>query len=821
MPPLKHVVRRLARTPGFTLVAVLTLALGIGANTAIFTVVNSVLLKPLPYPQAEALAGIWHLAPGISGINGNINCSPTMYYTYREQSQTFQYFGIWSNGGATITGLAEPEQVRALFMTQGVLDALGVQPVLGRWFSEAEALQSGGPDAVILTNGYWKGRLGGDSNAMGRKLVVDGKPRSIVGVMPEDFRFLNSDAQILLPHQFDKSKIFLGNFSYQGIARLKPGATLEQANADVGRMLPLWLNGWPAPPGFSKSLFENARFSAKIQPLKQEVVGDIGNSLWVLMGTIGMVLLIACANVANLLLVRADGRQHEIAIRSALGAGRGLIAREMLLESLLLGLSGGVLGLALAYAGLRALVAVGPATLPRLQEIAIDPSVLLFTLGASLLAAVLFGVVPVLKYASPQVASALRAGGRGMSQSRERHRARNFLVVTQVALAMVLLVSSGLMIRTFRALHDVRPGFDRPEQVQLVRINIPDTLIKDPEQVMRAQNAMVEKIMAIPGVTSVSFGSGAPLEGFNSNDIVYARDKVYAAGQIPPIRRFRFVAPGYRQTVGTALVAGRDFEWPDLYDKRHVAIVSENMAREMWGSSSNALGKFIREGMNDPWREVVGVVADVYDNGVHQAAPTMVYWPSLMDTFWGDPVRVARGGSFIIRTNRAGTENLLTEVRNAIWSVNGNLPVFLVRTLDEVYEQSMARTSFTLVMLAIAGGMALLLGIVGIYGVISYAVTQRTREIGIRIALGAEHASLKGMFVRQGLLLAAIGVVIGLVASAALSRWMAALLYGVKPLDPITFAAVPLVLVLAVIAASYLPARRATKVDPIIALRAD
>lgn len=822
MAPLKHIFRRLARTPGFTLIAVLTLALGIGANVAIFSVVNSVLLKPLPYPQAESLVGVWHLAPGITGLNnGDINCSPTMYYTYYEQSETFQHFGVWSQGGASITGLAEPEQVRALFVSHGVLDALGVQPTLGRWFSKAESYELGGPDTVILTNGYWKGRLGGDPHVVGRTLIVDGKPRLVVGVMPEEFRFLNFDAQIVMPHQFEKAKVFLGNFSYQGIARLKHAATIDQANADVARMLPLWLNGWPAPPGFSKSLFENARLSSKIQPLKQEVVGDIGNSLWVLMGTIGMVLLIACANVANLLLVRAEGRQHELAIRAALGASKGAIAREMLIESLLLGLAGGLLGLGIAYAALRSLVALGPATLPRLGEIAIDPMAVTFALAVSLLAALLFGAVPVLKYAAPRVASTLRAGGRSMSHSRERHRARNTLVVTQVALAMVLLVGSGLMIRTFQALHDVRVGFDRPEQVQLVRTGIPEAQIKDREQVVRAQNAMLEKIAAIPGVKAVTFGNGAPLEGFNSNDVLYARDKIYDSGQIPPIRRYRFIAPGYHKTLGTGLIAGREFEWIDLYDQRKVAMVSDNMAREMWGSPVNALGKFIREGMNDPWREVVGVVTDVHDNGAHQAAPTIVYWPVRMDNFWGDPGYLARNVTFIIRTDRAGSESLLTEVRQAIWSINNNLPVFLVRTLGEVYNQSMARTSFTLVMLGIAGGMALLLGIVGIYGVISYAVTQRTREIGIRMALGAEHSSLKGMFVRQGLLLAAVGVAIGLAASAGLSRWMAALLYGVKPLDPMTFAAVPLVLLFAVIFASYLPARRATKVDPMIALRAD
>jgi putative ABC transport system permease protein len=817
---LKHTLRRMVRAPGFTAITLITLALGIGANTAIFSVVEGVLIKPLPYPDADRIVGVWHVAPGIPSITGKVNCAPTMFFTYRENAQTFEEFGLWSGGGASITGIAEPEQVRVLFMTDGVLDALGVKPALGRWLSKADA-QPDAEGTVLLTHGYWQRRFGRDPAVVGRNLIVDGKPRSIIGVMPQEFTFLIPNAELILPHQFDRNKLFLGNFSFQGIARLKPGVTLEQANADVARMLPIWLEAWPSPPGFDPGLFKNARLGPKVTPFKQDVVGDIGNVLWLLMGTIGLVLLIACANVANLLLVRAEGRQQELAIRAALGAGWGRLAREMLLESLLLGLIGGVLGLGLSYTALRALVAAGPATLPRLNEIGIDPIVLAFTFVVSVIAGLLFGVIPVIKYAGPHIAASLRGGGRALSHSRERHRARNVLVVAQIALALVLLVGSGLMIRTFQKLRSVQPGFTQPEQVQLLRISIPEAQVSQPEQVMRMQNAILDKLAAIPGVQSVAFANGAPLEGFNSNDVLWAEDKTYAPGQIPPIRRFRFMSPGYLQTLGTPLIAGRDFTWTELYGLRNVAIVSENLARELWGSPTAALGKRIREGMNDPWREVVGVADDVYDNGVNEAAPTIVYWPVLMGPFWNDQVRVSRGGAFVIRTSRAGTETFLADARKAVWSVNPNLPVFLVRTLGDIYDQSMQRTSFTLVMLGVAGGMALVLGIVGIYGVISYAVSQRTREIGIRMALGAEDGALKRMFVRHGLILAAIGVSIGLGAAAGVTRLMSSLLFGVTALDPATYVAVPIMLAAAAMLASYVPARRVVRVDPVEALRAE
>jgi predicted permease len=743
-----------------------------------------------------------------------------MYFTYREQSRTFQEFGLWRNDAASVTGVGEPEQVQALDVTYGTLQALGVQPAVGRWFSQADDTP-GSPETVILSYGYWQRRLGGDRSMIGKPLMVDFQPRTIIGVMPQSFRFLNENAEMFLPMRFDRNKVFLGNFGFQGIARLKPGATLQEANADVARMLPGWVQAWPTPPGFDRALFENAHFGPKLQPLKQDVVGDISTVLWVLTGTIGLVLLIACANVANLLLVRVEARQQELAVRVALGAGRGRIARDMLLESVILAMAGGLLGLGLAYVGLKVLVAAGPSTLPRLAEIGIDPLVLAFTAVISLVAGLLFGSIPVVKYVGRSLATTLRAGGRTLSESRERHRTRNVLVVVQVALALTLLIGAGLMIRTFQRLRMTQPGFTGPEQVQLMRISIPQEQVREPERVTRIENDMLNKLVAAPGVKSAAFANGAPLEGFNSNDPIFAEDKTYETGVIPPIRRFHSVSPGYFQTTGTPLVAGRDFSWTDLYDKRRVAMISENLAREMWGTPQSALGKRIRDGMKDPWREIVGVVADVYDDGVQEKAPATVYWPALMDSFFGDEMRATRTITFLVRTPRAGTSSFLEEAKRAIWSVSPTQPIFLVRTFKEVYDGSMARTSFTLVMLATAAVMALMLSIVGIYGVISYVVSQRTREIGIRMALGAQPVGVLRMFVGQGLRLALVGAGVGLAAAAALARLMSSLLFGVGALDPLTYIVVCAFLLSAAGVASYLPARRATSIDPSTALRSE
>jgi predicted permease len=783
-----------------------------------FSVINGILLKPLPYRDPDALVGVWQTAPGLN--IKDLELSPSDYFTFRDENRSFEHIGVWNGGSVSVTGLGPPERVQSLFVTEGTLNALGVQPALGRWFNPKDDSPES-PDTVILTHGYWQRRFGGEASAIGRRLLVDGKAREIIGVMPQHFRFLEEKPSLILPMRFNRGKTFLGNFSYHPLARLKTGVTIPQANADVGRMIPMVNAKFSPPPGFSVKLFEQAGIRPAVRPLIQDVVGELGKVLWVLMGSIAVVLLIACANVANLLLVRAEGRQQELAVRLALGASSSQIAGELLVESVLLGILGGVAGLGLAYAALRLLAAIGPAYLPRLDNITIDAPLLLFTLAISLAAGMLFGLIPVIKYATPRVAASLRGGGRTLSQSKERHRARNMLVVLQTALAVVLLIGCGLMIRTFQALRHVHPGFTGAAELETLRLEIPEAQIKEPERVVRMFQEILEKVKAIPGVTSAALSNSVPTDGNNSTDLLYAEDRVYAEGQLPPLRRFKFVAPGFFQTMGTRLVAGRDVTWTDLYDKREIALVSENLARELWRTPNAALGKRIREGMKDPWREVVGVVEDVRHDGADQKPPSTVYWPILMRNFWGGETWLRREVVYAIRSNRAGSESFLKEVRDAVWSVNPELPLARIRTMEEVFRASMARSSFALVMLAIAAGMALLLGTVGIYGVISYSVSQRTRELGIRIALGAPLGAVRAMVVRNGLFLTAIGLALGLGAAAALTRLMVSLLFEISRVDPPTYLAVSGGLLGAAAAASYFPAHRASTVDPVEALRAE
>jgi predicted permease len=821
---LNLVFRRLRKSPGFAATVLLTLAIGIGANTAVFSVLNSVLFKPLPYPEAAALVALRLIAPGAAGLadfSSGLRLSPSMYFTFAEQNRTFQSLGVWIAGTANVTGLAQPHEVHIASITDGVLQALSVPPLLGRWLLPAEQ-NPHGPKAVMLSYGYWQRRFGGDRSVIGSSIEVDSQPRQIVGVMPQRFRLVNVDFDLIAPLAFDRNQQTLAGFGFQGIARLKPGVPITQANADVARMLPIWMDSWSNGPGIdSHSFYKQWRITPALRPLKEEVIGSVGNVLWLVMGTIGVVMLIACTNVANLLLVRADARQQELAVRAALGAGRGRIAWELLLESLSLGLLGGVLGIGIAYEGLRLLAAIGPANLPRLGEISLDVRSLGFTLGLSVLAGLLFGSIPALRHARARTSAALRGAGRTASLSRERQHSRDLLVVAQVAMAMVLLVSAMLMIRTFEALRHVEPGFSRPEHVQTMRTSIPASLVADPQQVTRIQNSIADKLAAIPGVTSVGFASSAPMERieFLWNSIHFEGKSM---GEVTPLRLFKNVSPDYFRTTGTRLITGRELTWTEVYGQRPVAIISENLARESFGTPSAALGKRLQEFPDMPWHEVVGVVEDVRENGVQDKAPAIVYWPSMTYGIYGPHTFDAqRTVTFVLRSDRAGTEGLLSEMRQAVWSVNANLPLASVRTMQEIYSESLARTSFTLVMLGIAGTMAFVLGIIGIYGVISYAVLQRTREIGIRLALGEQPGRLRWMFVRSALALTGIGIAIGLAAAAGLMRLMKSLLFGVSPLDPFTYVSVLIVLAASAVLASYLPARRAAAVNPVEALRAE
>jgi predicted permease len=823
---LRYAVRAFAKHRVFAATAVLVLALGIGATTAIFSVVYSVVIKPLPYPDADELVRIRH---SVGGQFGGADFEPTMYVTFRDENRTLASIGLWQDASVTLTGSGEPEQLRGIRVTDGTLQTLGVQPLLGRWFTPAEhGPAAEGPDSVVISYGFWQRRFGGDEGVIGRDLSLDSRLSRVVGVMPADFRFLDFVTQpdVIAAVRLDEAKLVnTAGLSYQGLARLKPGVTPDEARADLDRMRPIWIDSWPLPPiaGATREVLASFPIAAVVRPLKDDIVGGAASMLWVLMGAIGAVLLVACANIANLTLVRADTRRQELAIRAALGAGAARIARALLVENFVLGAAGSVLGLLLAYVGLELLVAIGPGNLPRLHEIGVYLPVLAFTVAVSFLSTLLFGSMTVLKHAG-RAAAPLVAGARGATTSRERNQARSTLVVVQVALALALVVSAALMIRTFQELRSVDPGFAEPTTVQTARIWTPRELLAEPEQYTRLQHEMLDRIAALPGVEAAGFASALPMEGpgWAGTAPIVIEGRVPAPGVFPPTRDTKFVSPGYFEALGTRLIAGREITWRDIETGGRVVVISESFAREIAGEPAAAVGKRIRTfAETDSWREIVGVAQGVHEAGLYEEAPHFVYFPALLRDMWGRPIVGTPNVAFTIRSDRAGTGSLMEEVRQAVWTVNASVPVTHVRAMEDLYSGSLARTSFVLVLLSIAGGMALVLGIVGIYGVVAYVVAQRTREIGIRSALGAEPKRLARMFLLQALALSGVGAVAGLVAAAALGWWMSSLLYGVGPLDPIAYVAALAATIAAATLASYLPARRAAKIDPMNTLRAE
>jgi predicted permease len=820
---LGSVLRRLGRAPAFTFTAVVTLALGIGANAAIFSVLRGVLLEPLPYPDQERLVAIWHTAPGL-GID-DINQSAAVHLAYLEQGRSFDALALWNPTTVSITGLDRPEEVQGIVASPSYLPMLGAEPVLGRLFTLAEE----SPDApltVVLSHAYWQGRLGGDPNVVGSTLRLDGRPREVVGVLARGFRPPEHEPALYLPQTIDRSQVVMGQFNYLGLGRLAPGVTLEQANAEAARLILAAADTFAG--GITRKMVEEAQLAPTLRTLRDDVVGDVGEVLWVLMGTVGLVLLIACANVANLFLVRAEGRDREIAVRVAMGAGRLDVARQFLTESVALAFAGGALGLLLARGVLALLVQLGSGRLPRLHEIGMDWTIVAFTAAVSLLTALLFGLFPVLRLGGRAWASALKEGGRGGSTGRERHRVRRLLVATQIALALVLLVGSGLMLRSFAALRGVDPGFSAPESVQTVRLGVPSAEVEDTVELAVLYERLAADLTALPGVESVAFSTALPLDGEGSADAISVEDHPTPEGQLPPVHAFFFVSPGYFRTLGNPVLAGRELEWSDIHERRPVAVVSANFAREYWGDPAKAIGKRLGtiSGAIDQytWHEIVGVVADIHHRGLDQDAPTLVFWPYAQARFWGgtaDSPFVPRSVGFAVRTARAGSAGLVGEIQQLIWEHNRNLPLVDVQTLADLERGSWARTSFTMTMLALAAAAALLLGAIGLYGVIAYLVAQRTREIGVRMALGARRRDVSRQVVAQGLAMAAIGIVAGLLAAIGLTRLMGALLFGVEATDPLTYVATVAALALVAVLSSWLAARRATRVDPVVALRAE
>jgi len=798
---VRYALRIIWTKRSFSMPALLTLVLGIGANIAIFSVVDAVLIRSLPYAEPEKLVGVSNSAVFSGQVVNDWPLSLEMYATYNEQAQSFADFGVWTAGAAAVTGVGDPEQVATVSMTHGVLPALGVQPYLGRWFSSADEVP-GAQKAVIFSYKYWQRRFGGSERILGQLIVIDFVPYQVVGVMPRSFEFLAIDPDLFLAQSVASGAAGSNDADNFGVARLKPGVSLAQANQDLARALSIWGGGnaqW-------RRALEELRIQPNIHPLKQDVVGDVGAVLKILMGALLIVLLLVCANVANLVQVRAQGRREEFAIRAALGAGRGRIAGQLIVECLALATLGGAAGLALAYAALRMLVTHGPRTLPRMSEIGLDSASILFALACSLLSGMLFGFIAVLKSGL----SSRPQNARGASASAEQLHAQNALVVTQVALALALLVGAGLLVRSFIALSAVKPGFTNPAQVQTVRVFIPEAQIREPQRVAQTQAAILHELAAIPGVTAAGFATALPLElEYRNGNPVFVEGKT-PLDRVPPNRTIKSISPGLFAALGTRLVAGRDFTWSDLVSQFRVAIVSENMARENWGDPQHALGKRVRIGTDGPWSIIEGVAENVCEDGVDRQPPGIVYFPG-----------VRRGVAFALRSSRAGTEGLLKEINAKIHTVDSSLPLVKVRTLSDLYRLTMERRSFSLGLLGIAAGMAVALSIIGVYGVLAYAVAQRRKEISIRIAVGAEPRTIKALFLRQGLILTCLGSAVGLVSARGVSHWMSSLLFGVTPSDPLTFGVSSAVILAAALAASYVPSRRAASLDPIEALRSD
>jgi putative ABC transport system permease protein len=801
---LRDAIRMLWKQPRFSAVAVFTLALGIGATTAVYSVVHGVLLNPLPFRDSDRLVALYHVTPASqTDFQG-----ASTYFTYRDHGQVFEDIGLWSVGNVATIRHGVPEQVRALRVTDGTLPLLGVRPELGRLIGKGDDTP-GAPLVAVLTHAYWQQAFGGSREAVGQSLVMNGAPCEIVGVLPASFKFLNTQPQLVVPLRLDRATTRTLPFNYNGVARLKPDVTLAQANDDIARMIPLSVEQFPLMPGVTQEMWEGVGLASNVRPLSEVVIGNLSRPLWILLGVVGIVLLMAWTNVANLLLVRAEGRQRELAVRGALGASRGRIATALLSESLLLGLAGGALGVLFALGGIWLLRRMAPVALPRLDNVGLNAAVLLVTLAISVITSLLFGLVPVVRSRVFSV-EALKESGRASTDSPGRHRVRNTLVVGQIALAFVLLTVAGLMARTFVTMRQVEPGFARPEEVQTFELSLPATLIRDRQQVVPTYEQIAESVRHIPGVTAVGLGT-ITMDGRAGKGPLFVEGVTSPA--LPPIRSTWTIGPGYFEAMGNAVVAGRTITWTDIHQLRPLAIISENLALEYWETPAKAIGHRIRALTSEPWQEIVGVAGNVRADGLNQPPPALVYLPV------ATAQSVTRNVMYVVRSARAGAPGFLRELQQAVWSVNSSVPLANVRTLDEIQSDSMAQTSFAMVMLTVAASVALLLALVGVYGVVSYIAAERTGEVGIRMALGAHVGDVRRLFLRHGLVLTVAGMAVGLGAAMLLTPVMSSLLYGIGPMDPVTYAGVSIALGAVTLLATWLPARRASRVQPIVALR--
>src|SRR5271156_157218 len=810
---IRYGMRTLRKNPAFAVIAALTLALGIGASASVFSVVNAILLKPLPYPQAERIVIPWLVSP--PGVNIGSEYFPWGQIQFRfltHDDHPFKELGAFQNDSFNLTGSGEPALLDGFRTSAGFFPALGVSPMFGRTYTDDED-QPGHEHVVVLSYRLWQERFGGDRNVLGRSIELNGYPYAIIGVMPVDFAFPRAEEmpvsfnfprrpQLWVPLAIAPTPV-AGPSELAVIGRLKPELTIEQAQAQMNVITkraetidPRW-KGWS---------------NTRLTPLEKQVVGDSQRPLLLILGSVGIVLLIACSNVANLLLTRSFGRRREFTLRAALGAGRARLVRQLLTESLVLALAGGLLGIWFAVAGVRFLKAFGPANIPRLQEVSLDTHVFAFAAAISLFTGIFFGLAPALEAARKNIFESLREGGQRAGAGSAHPRLRNALLVSQVALALVLVISAGLLVRTFYHMLSVDPGF-RPAQVFTFQLSLPALKYPDQARIVPVYTRVLENLRGVSGVESAGIAETLPMGGEGESTVIKIPDHPATNDKSLPFANYTIVSPGYFSAVGASILRGRAIAETDTGDSMPVAIVNSAMAKLYW-PGEDALGKRVALGSpRYPTFTIVGIVADIKHFSMREdpapemyVAYTQKQWPSMLT------MNVA------VRT-KADLSSMTAGVREAIHSADPDLPIAKLAPLTILVDDSMTEPRFAMLLLTSFGGLALLLATIGMYGVISYSVAQRTQEIGIRMALGAARGNVFGMVLAQGARLAGLGIVIGLAAACAVTRLMASFLYGVQPTDPITFVAVSGLLVGVALLACYLPARRATRVDPIIALR--
>ena len=809
-------LRTLLKRPGFTLVAVLTLALGIGANSAIFSVVNAVVLRPLPYGAPERLVALW----------GNLNqkgfeeleLSAPEFVDFRQRgAHVFEDVAAYSQGGFNLTGAGEPERIQGAYATASLFSTLGVAPLKGRAYTEEED-RPGSNDVIVISHSLWQRRFGGDLSVVGKSITLDGRPNTVVGVMPADFHFPDKDTDIWKPAAFDADLLSpnnRGSHFLNAVARLKPGFTTARAGEEVAALA--------RAQGQENANNYPRGFGASVRPLDEEVVGpSVRTSLFVMLGAVGLVLLIACANVANLLLARAASRRKEVAVRTALGAGRARIMRQLLTESVMLALAGGAVGIVLALWGVDLLVALAPEGTPRVAEVGLDARVVGFTFGVSLLTGVIFGLVPALYSSKVDLNESLKEGGRGGTEGASRGRLRGLLVVGEFALALVLLAGAGLLVKSFTRVLEESPGFDS-RGVLTMRLVLSQSKYNGYDQHRAFYSNLFTRLRQLPGVEAVGANNLLPLNGSGGSRGFLIEGRPVPQGQSHPEEQLRFITPGYFEAMRVPLLRGRDFEDRDVTGQTRVAVVSRSMAERHW-PGEEAIGKRfayanIRRGSEHQpeWIEIVGIVGDIKHRGLDLESKPEIYVPVYQPLFTNRPTPPL---SLYVAVRTSGDPAALaSSVRREVAAVDPEQPLANVRTMEERLAESVAQRRFNMTLLGVFACVALVLAGVGVYGVMAYAVARRTHEIGVRVALGAQRSDVVRLVLRQGMWLALAGVGVGVAGAYAATRLMTGLLYGVSPTDPLTFLGVSALLTAAALLACLVPARRATKVDPMVALR--